>query len=573
MAHTFFQFLADQPFATIFLTLGFGYLLGRLSLGFFSLGSTAGSLLVALVVSASAFTLSGITFAVPDLVGTIFLALFTYAVGLRVGPQFIEGIRTAGLQLIILVLVTTTLAFVIAYGGSVLLGLAPGFAPGILSGSNTISAVMGVATSTVSGGLYSIPAGVTAEQIKANIAAGYSLTYIFSILSIVLLVRNLPGMFGIDPVRAAKDSEKRYGAHGHALPGTSQAFDVGMLPVDVRVYRLANSGFAGRRVLDVSEQLVAPVLRVTRAGAPIPLEGNPALETGDLLTVGGRIENMLAHAVSLGPEIDDEQARHFDIDQAEIVVAQPEFVGATLTQLRTSLPAYGTRIRALFRDGHELPLLPATVLQKHDVLRVLGPPEAVKRLARTLGLAVRPTDATDVITLGLGIGAGYLIGLVTVPVAGIPVGLGTMGGIVVAGMVISTLRAINPSLGGPMPEGARAFLEGIGVDLFVTTLGLSVGPALVAALSEGRRTLEVLMLGIVCATVPTLVSWIVGLYVLKMDPIVLAGAVSGARNSTTAMKAISDKAKSSMPAFGYPVPYAVSTVVFLVYGYLAMVLS
>ncbi len=58
-----------------------------------------------------------------------------------------------------------------------------------------------------------------------------------------------------------------------------------------------------------------------------------------------------------------------------------------------------------------------------------------------------------------------------------------------------------------------------------------------------------------------------------MDPIVLAGAVSGARNSTTAMKAISDKAHSQMPAFGYPVPYALSTVVFLVYGYLAMVLS
>ncbi len=78
-----------------------------------------------------------------------------------------------------------------------------------------------------------------------------------------------------------------------------------------------------------------------------------------------------------------------------------------------------------------------------------------------------------------------------------------MGGIVVAGMLISTLRAMNPAFGGPMPEGARAFLEGIGVDLFVTTLGLNVGPALVAALAEGRRTAEVIGLGLVCATLPT----------------------------------------------------------------------
>jgi putative transport protein len=58
-----------------------------------------------------------------------------------------------------------------------------------------------------------------------------------------------------------------------------------------------------------------------------------------------------------------------------------------------------------------------------------------------------------------------------------------------------------------------------------------------------------------------------------MDPMVLAGAVSGARNSTTAMRAISDKSKSTIPSYGYPVPYALSTVVFLVYGYLAMVFA
>jgi putative transport protein len=102
---------------------------------------------------------------------------------------------------------------------------------------------------------------------------------------------------------------------------------------------------------------------------------------------------------------------------------------------------------------------------------------------------------------------------------------------------------------------------------------LTVEPALVTALSQGRSTLIVIGLGIACATVPTFISWCVGLFILRMDPMVLAGAVSGARNSTTAMRAISDKAKSGIPAFGYPVPYALSTVVFLIYGYLAMLLS
>ena len=565
--------LANQPFMAIFFVLGLGYLAGRVSLGFFSLGSTAGSLLMGLVVGSLTFKFGGARFQIPDLVGTIFLALFTYAVGLRVGPQFVEGLRTQGTKLIVLVLVTTTAAFAIAYGGSRALGVPPGYAPGILSGANTISAVMGVATSAVDSGLYTPPPGVTKEDVKANIAAGYSLTYILSILGIVLLVRNLPGMFGLDPVVAAKESEKKYGAKGHALPGTSAAFDIGMLPVDVRVYRLEHDRFVGRPVHEVFERFQTPVLRLTRKGQSVPLTGNPELARGDLLTIGGRIEKLLPEAEQIGPEVADEAARHFDVEQAEIVVTRPEFTGKTLRDLGESLPAYGVRVRALFRGGHELSLLPGAAIERHDVLRVVGPPRGVSRLVEALGVAERPTNVTDIITLGVGIATGYLVGLWTVRIAGIPVGLGTMGGIVVAGMIVSIVRSINPVLGGPMPEAARAFLEGIGVDLFVATLGLNLAPALLAALAQGGTTIAVLLLGIACAVVPTFLSWLVGFYVLKMDPMVLAGAVAGARNSTTAMRAISDKSKSTIPAFGYPVPYALSTVVFLVYGYLAMVLS
>ena len=56
VASAVFALLAAQPFMTIFLVLGLGHLLGRVTLGFFSVGSTAGSLLVALVVGALAFS-------------------------------------------------------------------------------------------------------------------------------------------------------------------------------------------------------------------------------------------------------------------------------------------------------------------------------------------------------------------------------------------------------------------------------------------------------------------------------------------------------------------------------------
>lgn len=566
-----FTFLAAQGFVTLFLVLGFGHLVGRVKLGFFSPGSTAGALLVGLLVGSAAYSVAGVRFAIPDLLTTFCLALFTYAVGLRVGPQFVEGLRKEGVQLLVLVMVTTTTAFAMAFFGGRMLGLAPGLSAGILSGANTISAVMGVATAAVDQGLYQVPAGLTAEQVKANIAAGYSLSYILSILGIVLLVRNLPSMFGYEPIAAAREAEKKFGAEGHALPGTTEAFDLEMPSVGVRVFQLTNDAYSGRPVLDVFDRLDMPVLRVTRGGSVLPLAPALTLQKGDLLTVAGPRSKLIEE--TLGPEIADERARHFDIDQAELVLAHPDKVGGTVSGFEHSRLAYGIRLRALFRGGHELALLPGTPLMKHDVLRIAGPAAAVARTVAALGQAVRPTNATDIITLAFAIGLGYAVGLVSVRVAGIPVGLGAMGGVVVAGMLVSIVRSINPVLGGPMPEGARAFLESIGVDLFVSGLGLNVAPALVTALSQGMSTLYTLLLGMATAVVPTLISYAVGLYVLRMDPILLAGAVAGSRNSTTAMRAISERAKSTVPAMGYPVTYAASTVVFLVYGYLVMVLS
>jgi putative transport protein len=567
-----FLFLSHQPVVTIFLVLGLGHVVGRASIGMLSVGSTAGSLLVALLVGVLAFEVFDIRFQIPDLLGTLFLALFIYAIGLRVGPQFVEGMRQEGMQLVVLVIITTTVAFALAYGGSTLLGLAPGVAPGILAGSNTISAVMGVATSAVDDGLFTPPAGMTPAEVKANIAAAYSMSYLPSVFLIVLLVRHLPGLFGIDPIRAAKKAEQQYGAKGHALSGTSHAFDIGMPAGDVRVFRVANDEFIGRHVQDVFERLFVPVLRLTRDGVSIPIDSGPVLHAGDLLTVAGKVDHLLQSS-RIGPEVADDEARRLDIDQAEIVLTSRTLVGKTLDELRRGMPTYRLRLRALFRSGHEIPILPKTTLARHDMLRVIGPAESIARLGKTLGLVVRPSTATDIVTLGFAIAAGYAVGLITIPVAGVPIGLGTMGGIVVAGMVVAIVRAVNPALGGPMPEGARAFLEILGVDLFVTTLGLTVAPALRATLSRGSEALTLLLLGAVCSTLPTFISWLVGLYVFRMDPIVLAGAVAGARNSTTAMRAISDQAKSQIPSFGYPVPYALSTVVFLIYGYVAMLLS
>ena len=62
--------------------------------------------------------------------------------------------------------------------------------------------------------------------------------------------------------------------------------------------------------------------------------------------------------------------------------------------------------------------------------------------------------ATDLMTLGFGISLGLLMGMLTINVAGIEFGLGSAASVLVAGVVIASLRERLPVFGNT-PTAAR----------------------------------------------------------------------------------------------------------------------
>ena len=202
-------------------------------------GSTAGSLLVALLVGALAFAAGGVRSRSPISVGRSSWRCSPMRSGSASGPQFVDGLRQEGVQLIMLVMVTTTLAFGIAYGGSRLFGLAPGFAPGILSGSNTISAVMGVATRGRTGAVS------RAGRADGRTGESQHRRGLFADLhpldpGIVLLVRNLPALFG--SIRSPPRGRAKRTAQGPCAARHQPGVRLGVMPkVDVRVFQLSNT--------------------------------------------------------------------------------------------------------------------------------------------------------------------------------------------------------------------------------------------------------------------------------------------------------------------------------------------
>ncbi|MGX9518052.1 transporter [Vibrio mediterranei] len=571
-----FNYLSENPFVFLFLSLAIGYPLGRITVKGVSLGTTAGTLIVGVTLALTSFSVFGLKIEEPGLVSDIFLMMFMYAIGMKVGPQFFSGLARGGLDFVVIGLIVVFSNFAIVVIGAKLMGLEPGYAAGIISGSYTVTAVMGVAQSAITSGAFVPPAGMSADQVSANIAAGYAISYVLSTVLIILLIKYLPSMFGIDPVKAGKDAEKEFstGDDNEKLPSTFGFSDVGALPIDVRAYKVTHEELVGRSVQNLYKQFPdAVVLKVVRGDEVLDASANPTLQLGDVIGVRGEYSALIKEGeADIGNEVDEPRARNVDIEVADIHVGKSEHAGKTIAQLHAEV-GFGVYFKALFRQGHQQPLLPNTTVEVGDVVRIAGSQWCVEQTASQLNsVPIVESTVTETFYLALALLVGYVFGHLSVTIAGIPFALGTSAGCMLTGIVFSFLRTRNPAFGGPMSEGARSFLQDIGLNLFVAVLAATVGPKILASF-QGIIVIKIALLGVTAALVPPLLAWLYGLYVRKMNPAILAGACAGGRNSTPAMKGAQDATQSDMPAIGYPVPYALTSVIVLILGYIAMVIS
>jgi putative transport protein len=580
------HFLGTQPFVLLFLVLALGTELGRLKIGFISLGSTAATLLVGIAISLCAYLLYDIRYQIPTLLTTIFLNLFMFAVGLKVGPQFFSGLRLDGIKFIVIALIVVSLNFAIVFGAGKALGLGPGFATGLISGSMTDTAVIGAATGAVESGSYRPPEGVQAADVVGHVAAGYAITYLFSLVGMILLIRNISRLSGIDTKSAARAAEESYGGRQDLLPtvGTEAAYSSTLqLPVSVRAYKIEHDDIIGLSVREASIRFDIPILRVMRGDQMLEMSKNPVIVRGDVVTVIAD-KARLVKVSKLQPalaEVADERALKVDIEVADLVVTRREFVGLTFEEavkrFRKNLFPEGEEVGRIFhllaaiRAGESIPIWPGTRIERGDIIRVIGPKDRVDQAGKLLGAAVRSTSTSDILTMSLGLAIGYIIGYLSIKVGGIPVSLGTPAGVMLAGIGISTLRSHFPLFGGPVSEGARNILQDLGLDLFIAVVALNTAAGVASAFTGGG-VIALLAIGVIGGLIPPLVAWVVGLKFLKLNPAVLLGALSGARFSTPAMRAAQEECGSVVPAVGYAVPYAINAVLVLVAGYLALFL-
>ncbi|HUK07253.1 MAG TPA: aspartate-alanine antiporter [Stellaceae bacterium] len=553
--------LREQPEITIFLTLAIGFWFGGLKFGSFSLGAVTSTLIAGLLIGQLHIVVS------PTVQGTFFL-MFLFAVGFSVGPQFFRGLKSDGLPQVAFAILLAVVGLLSAYGMGKLLGYNPGLTAGLLAGGYTNSGTLGVATANL--GQLGLSADAT-KQMAALTAIAYAVTYPFGTAGAAWFLASIgPKLLRIDLAAACKELEKKLGV-GNAEPGVGTAYRA----LEARAFRLTNSPFVGKTVSELEAALGdqgCVVRQVRQEGAIIECEPNTILSQGATLAIGGHIDALLAAEGKIGPEVEDAELLSFPTEELDVVIRDRAVAGNTVQQLRSKYlahPGSGIFLTKITRSGHELPFHPDFEVHRDDVLTLVGAKKDVEKAAKLLGYADRATSTSDMVFMGAGIVIGALLGTITVHIGGIPLSFSSSVGALVAGLVCGYLRSVHRTF-GRIPAPALWVFNNVGLNGFVAVVGINAGPGLFSGLQA--YGIDLFLAGIVVSMVPLIVGIYAGKYIFKFHPGILLGACAGARTTTAALGALQHEARSSVPALGYTITYAVGRIVLAVWGVVIILL-
>ena len=547
------ELIHGNPVLLLFLVLGIGYVIGGIRFGTFQLGSVAGVLLAGLLLGHLGFESN-------PAIQSLGFVLFIFSVGYQAGPKFVQAIRKDGRRYLIIAVVVAISGFLLAYGASRVLLFEPGVSAGLLAGALTSTPTLAAADAAVLSGDFVPPEGVTVERVRSNITTVYAISYIFGLVGLILIIRLLPGALGIDLAAEAVKLEQEEAA-GKSAPVFSPS------DIVVRALRVEAEEFTGRPLREIYDSLPIQftIQKVRRQGELVEPTPETELQMGDLISVVGILTQSAVEQLEgtvAGPQVRDRELLHYQPESVQICVTHKDAAGVTLGELQIAQRS-ASFVSRVVRLGVDIDVSPATVLERGDVLHVTGPRAGLEILEQRLGHLEGDVEQTDLSTFSWAIVLGTLIGAWTVTIAGVPIGLGSAGGLLAVGVVVGYLRSLFPVF-GRVPQAASWIFTELGLLLFMAAVGLRGGADLIETLLSSGPALVIC--GIIVTTAPLAVAYVVGRKMLRMNPLMLLGSITGAMTSGGALNVINAQSKSTIASSGYTGAYAFANVLLTIAG-------
>lgn len=516
------------------LVISIGVLLGRIRIFGVSLGVT---FILFVGILMGHFGFSG-NLQIINFVQDFGLILFVYCIGLQVGPSFFSSFKKGGVSMnlmaagaILLNIAVMAVLWLLLFEKEDLPMMV-----GVLCGAVTNTPGLGAANEALGQLGYSGP----------QIANGYACAYPLAVVGIIgatILIKYLCRV----NLAAEKDAlarEETGDRHEKPHRMYVEVKNPALEDITLKSLReMANRDFVCSRILhDGNESLP---------------NRDTVLHQGDHLLIVCASDEADAIVTFIGSQVKADKEfdpGHSPLVSKRILVTEKDVNGKTLSQLSLS-GKFGVNATRIYRAGVELLARPDQRLRVGDRIRVVGPSDAVDRLAARLGNSHNQLDHPNILTIFVGIFIGILFGSLPIAIPGMPtpVKLGLAGGPLIISILISCF-GYRMKLVTYTTVSANLMLREIGLALFLASVGIKAGGNFISTVVEGEGLLYVLC-GFLITVIPILCIGPIARYKYKMNYFTLMGMIAGTYTDPPALAYANQTAGNDAPALGYTTVY------------------
>lgn len=512
-----------------------GVLLGKIKFFGISLGVTF-VLFVGILAGHFGFTGNP---AILSFVQDFGLILFVFCIGLQVGPSFFSSFKRGGITLnllavgIVFLNIAIALILYFALQGRVDIPMMVG----ILCGAVTNTPGLGAANEALQQLHYQGP----------EIAMGYACAYPLGVMGIILSMIIIRYICRVDVKQDSDEIQKEEEANPHMKPYTISL-------------KVQNEALSGKTLSQVQNFLARDFVctRIIQDGHMITPNANTVLRLGDRMFLVCAEDDSEAIMAFIGPKIEQDWDATNQQDKPmvsrRILVTQPNINGKTLGELHFS-SMYGVNVTRVNRSGMDLFAARQLRLQVGDRVMVVGPQDAIERVANLLGNQLRRLDHPNIVTIFVGILCGILFGSLPIAIPGMPtpVKLGLAGGPLIISILIGRFGH-KVKLVTYTTMSANLMLREVGLVLFLASVGIKAGENFVQMVVEGDGVLYV-GLGFLITFIPLLITGIIARWHHRVNYFTLMGLIAGSNTDPPALAYANQIAGNDAPAVGYSTVY------------------
>ena len=516
-------FKAD--YVAFFAIVALGILLGKIKVKGISLDVSA------IIFVALLFGHYGVD--IPDIFQKIGLIFFIYSVGIQAGPGFFESFKSDGLKLIgiasVAVLSGAGITVLLAYLLDIDFALAVGLFTGALTSTPGLAAAI--------------------ESTESTLASiGYGISYPFGVLAVIIFVKLSPKIFRV----SIKEQELKY----------EEGLKSNYPEIIHKNFIVENRNIYGKSLgeLKIRTMTRTNISRILHEGVAFTPTAKTVLHKSDIIKSVGTEQDLEKVRLLIGSETETEIPLGNKYSIETILVTNNKVVRKSLKEIGL-LEQYNATAVSIRRAGIDISPKSDTKLRFGDKVRVACDIQSVDNVKKLFGDNRKVLTDLDFLPVSLGIIIGVLLGQISLPIFGFNFSLGLTGGVLLAAIILSRIGKTGNILWN-VSGSSNQLLRRIGLIFFLVAVGTDAGANLMETLKSGGLTY--FGIGAVITLFPMFVTMIVGYMFMKVNFLVLLGALTGSMTSTPALSAIDPMTDSNAPKIAYAAVYPFALVLLII---------